>query len=1240
MAPDDYSDLTREELLERLKALEGKPDAYSVELVSCGENRVAVIKVVNQLFGHALKEAMDLVDSAPCIVAKDLAEADADWICSMFNDAGAITRKIGSAAPAAPAEPAPAPAEPAPAAPAEPAPAAPETEPVIIALSKLTGIEGGASVNMVLTVAGDYKANGLNAAIKYDPNVLTLKGVSVGKVLESFDDATVSLSYKSTPGTIRLIVMAGTEPITGRGALAKLEFEVAKNFYEASFVTPEIREFRAPNGTNIEHSVSEGVLIPVEGAAPAPESEKPAEPAPVTPAEPAPVTPAEPAPVTPAEPDPVKPEERPVHPVDGGGRPGRPSRPSRPVVPSRPPIEPEEKPAQNSRPSGNSVNSRPSAPAETARPSSESEKPQTVTAFELSSQSKVKKAAIVTSVLSCTGGEFAQELNATVKFDPKRLSFKQFIKGAALTRYTDLTVSAAVESKEDTIVVKVAAPAGKSFKAEGDLIKLMFDVQKVTKDPAVLTLDVQRFGSMAAGAFKQLPFRTDNGVFEFEYIEIDETKPHPAAENHNCGPDNYKPRRLVRKDLTIMIDSAVGHGINLLDDTIGDWYSYDQVMDKRLVNFTGIAEPTNVSPVGKWNVDHTTEKSLEKVAEKLSVSASVTVGVGLFKSTVSSTYEKSTNSSAERAYSKLWAHYNAIADSIWDYRKWKSRLRDDFWKDLNDPSVKPDTLFKTYGTHVILKAYYGGVCDINAVSEKKTQDTTTSISASLSMSIGWNKAEDNAAQANANVTAPQGGGSHGGSTDPTAIGIDNIIVAPIIQMPGAGGGEKPKDKDKPPENSVGVEVKTDYTKNTYNESNGLYFKANFIGAAAAQVTNLEGTATAAGKWCAEMAASKNWVFIGPSKESNALYPVWDLLDAGSRRDELKAYYDSHSRYLNFDCERYVTDIVFGWAKDENGARSNLQARCLAADRKGVWISDYHDLNKGCGGSGYLYMAYRVETFSQIKASGHKPITGLFFYCDDKDHKSWQYDRYENWKDSYNRGYHSIKLRGVDIGASFDYIGDRWFSEDSYNRQDIRISNINHGKVTTGRFLLLCATTDPNLEPLTGMCAYYNDDKGTVIFNGTEWLNITQEARTYSATCSTNAGHHDCNDIYIAYKTSEQTWNEILMENRKAEAVAQGSGRTDTTGRETTGRETTGRETTGRETSGRETTGRVTTSRETTGRVTTGRETSGRETTGRETTGRETSGRETSGRETSGRVASGRETARRTDTTGRNTGRRS
>ncbi|MBQ4448139.1 MAG: ribosomal protein L7/L12, partial [Clostridia bacterium] len=103
MAPDDYSDLTREELLERLKALEGKPDAYSVELVSCGENRVAVIKIVNQLFGHALNEAMDLVDSVPCIVAKDLAEADADWICSMFNDAGAITRKIGSAAPAAPA---------------------------------------------------------------------------------------------------------------------------------------------------------------------------------------------------------------------------------------------------------------------------------------------------------------------------------------------------------------------------------------------------------------------------------------------------------------------------------------------------------------------------------------------------------------------------------------------------------------------------------------------------------------------------------------------------------------------------------------------------------------------------------------------------------------------------------------------------------------------------------------------------------------------------------------------------------------------------------------------------------------------------------------------------------------------------------------------------------------------------------------------------------------------------------
>lgn len=69
-------------------AVEEKTD-FDVILVSSGDNKINVIKVVRELTGLGLKEAKDLVDGAPQPVKTGAAKADADSIKAKLEAAGA-----------------------------------------------------------------------------------------------------------------------------------------------------------------------------------------------------------------------------------------------------------------------------------------------------------------------------------------------------------------------------------------------------------------------------------------------------------------------------------------------------------------------------------------------------------------------------------------------------------------------------------------------------------------------------------------------------------------------------------------------------------------------------------------------------------------------------------------------------------------------------------------------------------------------------------------------------------------------------------------------------------------------------------------------------------------------------------------------------------------------------------------------------------------------------------------------
>lgn len=69
-------------------AAEEKTD-FDVMLKAAGANKIAVIKAVRTATGLGLKEAKDLVESAPAKVKEAMPKADAEALVKALTDAGA-----------------------------------------------------------------------------------------------------------------------------------------------------------------------------------------------------------------------------------------------------------------------------------------------------------------------------------------------------------------------------------------------------------------------------------------------------------------------------------------------------------------------------------------------------------------------------------------------------------------------------------------------------------------------------------------------------------------------------------------------------------------------------------------------------------------------------------------------------------------------------------------------------------------------------------------------------------------------------------------------------------------------------------------------------------------------------------------------------------------------------------------------------------------------------------------------
>ncbi|QKQ23632.1 50S ribosomal protein L7/L12 [Candidatus Ruthia endofausta] len=64
-------------------------DEFDVMLTSFGEKKVAVIKAVRSITGLGLKEAKDMVESAPVVIKEGASKAEAEEIQKQLEKAGA-----------------------------------------------------------------------------------------------------------------------------------------------------------------------------------------------------------------------------------------------------------------------------------------------------------------------------------------------------------------------------------------------------------------------------------------------------------------------------------------------------------------------------------------------------------------------------------------------------------------------------------------------------------------------------------------------------------------------------------------------------------------------------------------------------------------------------------------------------------------------------------------------------------------------------------------------------------------------------------------------------------------------------------------------------------------------------------------------------------------------------------------------------------------------------------------------
>lgn len=510
-------------------------------------------------------------------------------------------------------------------------------------------------------------------------------------------------------------------------------------------------------------------------------------------------------------------------------------------------------------------------------------------------------------------------------------------------------------------------------------------------------------------------------------------------------------------------NSITGKGYNLL--TAPMWSAKHKPRGS-IIDFTGLSNAILPTEIRQTKFVVVTESSRSRVAKKFAQKSSGSFAYGWFSASFSQSYEESSEVSEEKAYTKIWVEYLGMMEEL-ATDEWMSHLNPVFWKDLNNKAVSPKTLFNNYGTHVIVRGYYGGNMDLFGTTVKKATDSTKKIEAS--------------------VTAA----------------VQSYTV------------------------SGGASAETSSSKSSYK----LNIEGEYTGGSGGVPGSLDDFPAKASAWLDSLKDEKKWSFCGVPKGDDSLYPIWELAELKARRDELRDYFEAelvNSQGLLEEYESFITDIKIVWGKNKSEAEI-LAYKWQQQNYKFDTLRN-HDLNYHAGdGTGYIYIGYKRETREQMRESGHKPITNLFIYNGSPSSRVpmslmslYGYISFDQWKAQYGANIELDKVKGFD----FSFVGKRPRSIAERDVEDI--SNLNTG---ASGLLLLCYTRDPRFTPLTALGVYNEDVSGErqAYHASGEWIDVPARGPFGSEPrCSTN--YKKSEGVYLVFKRAEELFDPTPSEN--------------------------------------------------------------------------------------------------------------
>lgn len=216
----------------------------------------------------------------------------------------------------------------------------------------------------------------------------------------------------------------------------------------------------------------------------------------------------------------------------------------------------------------------------------------------------------------------------------------------------------------------------------------------------------------------------NNKVYSFSFV----------ATARNSNEEEIESLNKIVKKIKIESFTAynfIGRGYNAIS---GEYFCYCTGLKDYILEFSSDFKPV-VESVNSSDTTFTSGQTLSSYKTDFNQKVGVEGGYAGFSASVDVDFGKTESFSEETSFASAYSMNKKEREYIENSKKnislIKKHLKEDFQKDLNDSSVKPEKLFATYGTHVLLDTYLGGRFAVNYTYKNATRESSEKISVAV-----------------------------------------------------------------------------------------------------------------------------------------------------------------------------------------------------------------------------------------------------------------------------------------------------------------------------------------------------------------------------------------------------------------------------------------------------------------------------------------------------------------------------